>query len=200
MHKAEFLPDAVEAIRAKRTPAGVAAKIIAVDGHGGAGKTTFAKRLAAELGGAPILQTDDFASWENPLNWWPDLLEKALKPLAAGKPAHFTPTNWGGPEKEPLVIQPVDFIILEGVSASRETFRPYLTYSIWIDAPRDVRLSRGLARDLEVRVSQGLEPNDDEARANWERWMAEEDDYIAREKPQEHADQIIPGDQELWDY
>ena len=198
MDRSDFISTAVRGIHAKPMPEGVGLKIIAVDGHGGAGKTTFAKRLASELGGAPIVQTDDFASWENPLDWWPDLIEKALKPLAAGTPARFTPSNWGGPEKAPLVIQPTEFVILEGVSASREAFRPYLTYSIWIDASRDVRLSRGLGRDHQVRISHGLQPNPKEALANWERWMADEDGYVAREKPQEHVDQTIPGDKSLW--
>jgi uridine kinase len=199
MNRPSLLADTAGRIRAKSSRDRPTVSVIAVDGLGGAGKTSFAKRLAEKLGDAPIIQTDDFASWDNPLNWWPDLLEKALRPLAAGRPAKFTPTNWGGPPKDQVVIQPVEFVILEGVSASREAFRPFLAYSIWIDAPRDVRLSRGLARDSEMRASQGLEPNRGEVRANWKRWMAEEDDYVAREKPQEYADQIVPGDQELWD-
>jgi uridine kinase len=128
---------------------------------------------------------DDFASWQNPVDWWPELIEKALKPLATGQPARYQPTNWGGTEKEPVAIQPGGFVILEGVSASREAFRPYLTYSIWIETPRELRLKRGLERDGE------------EARAQWEQWMAEEDDYIEREKPQEHADLVLPGDQDF---
>jgi hypothetical protein len=28
----------------------------------------------------------------------------------------------------------------------------------------------------------------------WERWMAEEDAYIERERPHEHADVVLPGD------
>jgi uridine kinase len=198
MGRPNFLADTAKEIRAKPIPAGIAVKIIAIDGHGGAGKTTFAKRLAAELDGAPIIQTDDFASWENPLNWWPALIEKALKPLAAGKPARFTPTNWGGPEKAPLIIPPAEFVILEGVSASRKAFRSFLTYSIWVDAPRDLRLSRGLDRDHQARISQGLEPDPEEARANWKQWMDEEDGYVARERPQEHVDETIPGDEDLW--
>ena len=57
-------------------------KIVAIDGRGGAGKSSLAERLAQELGGAQILRTDDFASWENPLDWWPRLIEEALEPLS----------------------------------------------------------------------------------------------------------------------
>ena len=77
-------------------------------------------------------------------------------------------------------------VILEGVSASREAFRPFLTYSVWIETPRDVRLRRGLERD------------GDDARAQWEAWMAEEDDYVSRERPHDYVDLILAGDQDLW--
>ena len=43
-------------------------KIIAIDGPGGAGKSSLAEQLSKELGNALILHTDDFASWEKPLN------------------------------------------------------------------------------------------------------------------------------------
>src|SRR5262249_5029682 len=86
--------DLVDAIRS--SPAPFATRVVAVDGLGGAGKTTLAERLAAELD-APVVHTDDFASWDNPVDWWPDLLEQVLEPLAAGRAARFTPTSWGGP-------------------------------------------------------------------------------------------------------
>jgi uridine kinase len=160
-------------------------RIIAVDGPGGAGKSSLASYLAQELG-ATIVHTDDFASWDNPVDWWPDVIEKVLMPLTAGRPARYTPTNWGGLERDEVVVEPSDFVLLEGVTASREAFRPYLAHSIWIETPRDVRLRRGLQRDGE------------DARMDWERWMAGEDAYVAREQPAERADIVLPGDQDLW--
>src|SRR5207248_7862739 len=58
--------DLVRRIRQTSAPPGVATKIVAVDGHGGAGKTTLAARLANALG-CEVIQTDDFASWDNPV-------------------------------------------------------------------------------------------------------------------------------------
>ena len=37
----------------------------------------------------------------------------------------------------------------------------------------------------------------DEALPDWERWMAEEDAYVERERPAEHADLVLPGDADL---
>lgn len=174
--------DLVEAIRS--TPSHVATRIIAVDGLGGAGKTTLAERLAAELG-APVVHTDDFAGWDDPVDWSPALVEQVLEPLAAGRPARFTPTSWGGPPRAEIVVEPAPFVVLEGVTASREAFRPYLAFSVWVEAPRGLRLERGLARGGQDTLER------------WEQWMAAEDAYVARERPAEHADRVVPGDR-LW--
>jgi uridine kinase len=156
-------------------------RIVAVDGPGGAGKSTLAGVLAHELS-ARIVHTDDFASRENPSDWWPELIEKVLEPLAAGNLARYKPNSWGGPEKTEVTIEPGEFVVLEGVTASRQAFRPYLAYSIWTETPRDVRLDRGLRRDGE------------HARPEWDRWMAAEDAYVARERPADHADVVLRGD------
>ncbi len=42
-------------------------KFIAVDGHGGSGKSGLAGYLAQKLH-AEIIRTDDFASWDNPFS------------------------------------------------------------------------------------------------------------------------------------
>jgi predicted kinase len=64
------LTDVIDAVRASQAPTDVRTRIVAVDGHGGAGKSSLAQLLSAELG-APVVHTDDFASWDNPLDWWP---------------------------------------------------------------------------------------------------------------------------------
>jgi uridine kinase len=176
----------LRAARAARPPIGVETRIIAVDGPGGAGKTTLAAWLAEELRATAVIHTDEFASWDNPLDWWPALIDQALKPLAAGAVARYQPTVWAGEARAPIVIEPGGTVLLEGVSAARSAFRPYLAYTIWVETERAVRLQRGIDRDGE------------DSRAQWERWMDEEDDYVARERPSEHVDVVLPGDEDLW--
>lgn len=182
-----YLLRIIEGAKAKQPPSRMTTRVIAIDGAGGAGKSSLADRLADELGGVPIVRTDDFASWDNPLNWWPRLVEEVLKPLARNEAIRYRRSNWERKQQEKWgEVTPSGFVILEGVSASREAFRPFLTYSIWIETPRYLRLRRGLERD------------GDEARAQWEEWMAEEDDYVDRERPQDNVDLILPGDRDLW--
>ena len=44
-------------------------RLVAIDGPGGAGKSTFARKLSEAAGGAPVFHTDDFAAADNPINW-----------------------------------------------------------------------------------------------------------------------------------
>ena len=76
-------------------------------------------------------------------------------------------------------------MILEGVSSARAAVTDRLTYAIWIDAPAEVRLRRGLERDGK------------KARPNWERWMAEEDAFFAKDPVRERADLIVDGNPEV---
>ena len=100
----DTLQQVIQAARASRPPVGVVTRLIAIDGPGGAGKTTLAIRLAEELQAA-VIHTDEFASSDNAINWWPEMLERALKLLAAGKAARYQPTAWGGDERAPVVIE-----------------------------------------------------------------------------------------------
>ena len=161
-------------------------RIVAIDGPGAAGKSSLAAFLARRLG-AEIVHTDDFASWDDPIDWWPRLLEQVLEPLAAGRRARFTPTSWDGLPRADIVVEPAELVILEGVTSTRAAFRPFLAYSIWVETPRELRLARGLERDGESM------------RAQWEAWMALEDRYIEEERPAERADLVLPGDLDLWE-
>ena len=182
----ELLDRIVREVRIRRPPDGVATRIVAVDGLGGSGKSSFARHLAGAFGGVPIVQTDDFASWDNPIDWWPELLERVLVPLARRDRALRAIELGTGTGGERVIVEPTDVLILEGVTATREAFMPYVTYSIWVDAPAEVRLPRGLDRDGPAALEQ------------WQAWMAVEDEYRSRERPDERADLVIRGDRDLW--
>jgi uridine kinase len=132
-------------------------RLLAIDGPSGAGKSTLAAAVIAELRARQIsvalVRTDEFATWENPVSWWPRLAEGVLDPLREGRPGHYRRMDWttGSPRLGALVtVEVPDVLVLEGVSSGRSSVRPLLSYLCWVDGPdQAVRLERAVARDGE---------------------------------------------------
>ena len=160
-------------------------RIIAIDGCGGAGKSTLATKLANIFGNCPVIHTDDFASWDHPLDRYPRVVEQVLEPLRDNQVAHFQKFDWQANRLGQWeTVKPCSVVIMEGVSASRSEFRPYLSFSIYIETDRDLRLKRGLERDGE------------EILPLWKEWMAEKDECVLRDKPKKYADLVLSGNTE----
>lgn len=132
-------------------------RLVAVDGPSGAGKTTYAARLAdafQERGAATaVVSTDHYATWDSPVAWWPRLVTEVLRPLADGRAAHYRPLEWTTGEPRPgapRTVPPVDVLVLEGVSAGRASIRPTLSALCWVEGPgAPERLERAVSRDGE---------------------------------------------------
>jgi uridine kinase len=164
---------------------------IAVDGHGGSGKSSVAAYLAHKLH-AEIIRTDDFASWDNPLYWWPLVIERVFRPIEGGATKLSYPRSkwWPNHHPEPMIDQLVTSImILEGVSSLRKEFRTYLSYGIFVDTPEEICLERGIKRD----VSTG-KPREEVVKL-WQQWLHEENSYFKRDQPKRYADLVIDGTQ-----
>lgn len=157
-------------------------RLVAIDGPGGAGKTTFAARLADAAGGAPVLHTDDFASADNPIDWWPRMLAEVIEPLSRGHAAIYQRYDWASESlAEWHTVDPAPIVIIEGVSAGRAEWAEHLSLVIWVETPRDERLRRGVERD-------GVDALDD-----WDGWMAAEDAHYARDPTRERAHVEVDG-------
>ena len=153
--------------------------VVGIDGCGGAGKSTLAAAIVARLPGSAVVHTDDFASWDNPTDWWPRLREQVLEPLAQGRPGRYQRYDWDARCLAEWHDVEAPIVIVEGVTATRIEFRPYLALRIWVEAPRELRLQRGLERDGPM------------AEPLWLEWMAAEDRYREAHRPQEIADYIV---------
>jgi len=161
-----------------------AVRLVGIDGCGGAGKTTFARRLVAAADDSwPTVHTDDFATHDEPMQWWPRMLEQVVEPLLHEKPATFRPYDWVHRRLGELTtIAPSEVVVIEGVGAIRAAWRDRLALSIWVDTDSDLRLQRGLQRDGE------------ELADFWHDWREAENDYVDDEQPEQHADLVVAGD------
>lgn len=85
--------DDLVALVERSTPRLGATRLVAVDGPGGAGKSTLAAQLATVCG-ATLLHTDDFASWDYQSDWWPRLEQLVLAPIARGQAGRYQRYDW----------------------------------------------------------------------------------------------------------
>lgn len=126
-------------------------RIIGVDGPSGSGKSTLAARMSARID-APIVQMDDFVSWADLVGWWPRFEAQVVNPLLSGSDAHFRVRDWEDDEFGTSLngwktVEWSPVVVFEGLTCTRSAIADRLAYRIWVEAPDDVRLRRGLDRD-----------------------------------------------------
>ena len=169
--------------------------IAAIDGAGGAGKSTLANGIRAAFGSASIVQVDDFyrplsddqrAALDPHLGYeryfdWQRMRDRALVPLRGGTPARYRRYDWTTNQlAEWIEVAPCAIVMVEGVYSTRPELRALIDVAIFVDTPREERRHR--------MASRGHNPQD------WiERWMAAEDWYLENIRPAQHADLIVEG-------
>lgn len=170
--------------------------LIGIDGCGGSGKTTLANKLKTECSNATVVHMDDFylpssqlikaPPEKKPIGAdfdWKRLLKQVLEPIRQNKEGCYQRYDWDIDDLAEWHTVPVGgMVIIEGIYSIRKELANKYDYKIWVDCPRDIRLSRGLKRDGE------------EARDIWENnWMVSEDIYVKEHKPYEIADLVVNG-------
>ncbi|KUJ69588.1 hypothetical protein ACZ90_09600 [Streptomyces albus subsp. albus] len=156
-------------------------RLVAVDGHAGSGKTTFTTRLAAALGGAPVVHTDDLATHEQLFAWTERLDHQVLRPLAEGRPARFAAYDWVAarfpePREE---VPPAPVVLIEGVGCGRRAVRPHLAHLLWMDVADQVSWARGQRRDGPAQ--SGF----------WAGWLPAERAHFAADPSRPFADLLV---------
>lgn len=170
-------------------------KIIAIDGGGGAGKSTLAERLQKSLANAVVIHIDDFykGPWNkrldrtdyevNPFFDWNRFYEEVLKPIKENRPIQYHVYDWHTHTSEKVVSVPTDaIIILEGGYTTQKNFSDMYDFKIWIEADEGQRLQKALVRDGE------------HMRFLWEKdWLPVERNYIRAQNPVSRADVVVRG-------
>ncbi|MGW8398455.1 uridine kinase family protein [Streptomyces lydicus] len=155
-------------------------RLIAVDGHAGSGKSTFAGQLAAALGDAPVVHTDDLATHEELFAWSERFREQVLEPLSRGGAARYGVYDWvRGEFTEERALAPAPVVLVEGVGTGRRTLRPYLACLLWMELASEHSWERGQLRD-----GPGLS-------AFWSGWIPAERAHFAADPSRPYADFLV---------
>lgn len=173
------LTEAAVALRALPPSCGPV-RLVAVDGHAGSGKSTFAGRLAAALGGAPVLRLDDLATHDAFFDWTGRLADDVLAPLSRGASARYAPYDWTLRRfRTPRALPPAPVVLVEGVGAGRAAVRPWLARLLWMDRDAGESWQRGRERD-----GSGLSDF-------WDDWTRAETRHFAADPSRPYADLLV---------
>ncbi|GAA2986842.1 hypothetical protein [Streptosporangium longisporum] len=179
------VPDAVQLLRDASPGVTGRPRVIAIDGRGGAGKTTLAERLRAAVPGSAVVHTDDVAWNHAYFDWGAVLVENVLRPLRRGEAVDFRPDAWIAHDRPGSITVPAgaEVVWVEGTGVAREELAPWLDASVWVQGDLDEQERLLLARD-------GDSPEQREHVANW---LREELPFLLRERPWARATMIVAG-------
>jgi len=171
--------------------------VVAIDGHGGAGKSTLAAAVA-QATGAALVHTDDF--FQPPARRpgapaprepggrslaqyydWRRIRAQAVQPLKAGRRATFRRFDWerGGGLDGTVTVTPAALIVLEGVFSAAPELSDLTDRSVLVDTPQQERLRR-----LRARVTP----------EEWDpHWLIAEQAYFGAIRPPSSFDLIVSG-------
>ncbi|MBX9246272.1 (d)CMP kinase [Actinotalea ferrariae] len=161
-------------------------RLVCVDGPAGSGKSTLAGRLAEVLD-APVVHLDDlYEGWAGLGKVWDRVEDQVLAPIAEGRPGRYQRYDWvAGRFDDWRDVPLADVLVLEGCGSAPLAVESRATLVLWVEAPADVRLRRGLERDGEA------------LRDEWLRWMGLEAVHFAQERTRERADVVVDGTRPL---
>lgn len=157
-------------------------RLICVDGPAGSGKTTLAAAIAALRPGSPVVHTDDLLTGWRGLPTLHLAVDALLRPLAADRPGTYLRYDWlAGAPDETVSVTPTGLLVLEGCGSGSRVHADLATVLVWVSAPADQCLARGVERD------------GPEVAAHWQQWARDEDELFRREDTRERADVLVDG-------
>jgi hypothetical protein len=157
-------------------------RLICVDGPAGAGKTTLAAAIELADADAHVVHCDELLQGWRGLPGLAATIEAFLAPLAAGEDSAWTRWAWdqdAWAESHP--VSPGGLLVLEGTGSWAPAYADLVGTLVWVEAPRDLRLARGMARDGE------------HMREHWLTWQEDEAELHARLGTRAHADLVVDG-------
>jgi uridine kinase len=157
-------------------------RLICIDGPAGAGKTTLSAAIELADAAAHVVHCDELLAGWRGLPGLAATVERFLRPLAAGEESAWTRWAWDRDEwAESHTVSPGGLLVLEGTGCWAPAYADLVGTLVWVEAPRDLRLARGMARDGE------------HMREEWLTWLADEAELHELLGTRAHADVIVDG-------
>ena len=171
----------VQRLHARPATLGVG-RLLCVDGPAGSGKTTLAAAVEALVPGARVVHVDDLLQGWSGLPGLSGQLEGLLRPLGRGEPGTYRRWDWEASGWAGTVtVPPGPLLVLEGVGSGAAAYADLETLLVWVEAPHDLRMRRGLERDGDAFAP------------HWQRWAAAEAELFTREQTRDRADVVVDG-------
>ena len=171
--------------------------LVGIDGRGAAGKSTLARGLERAAGDVVVVEFDDFyrpgrerdaraARGDEEIGGnfdWRRLRDQVLTPLSRDEPASYRRYDWPTDELAEWHRVPVGgIVVVEGNYCTRRELFDLFDFTVWIEAPHELRLARGIRRGGE------------DTRERWlTEWMPEEERYLEAERPASRVDLVVDG-------
>ncbi|MGW6445891.1 hypothetical protein [Lentzea sp. NPDC055074] len=176
-----------DVVRRLREEVGVVGRplLVAIDGRGGAGKSTLAGRLREVVPGSVVIHTDDIAWHHAYFDWGALIADNVLAPLHRAEAVAFRPPAWVERDRPGEIRVPAgtDVVWIEGTGIVRAELAEWIDASIWVQGDLDEQERRLSARDGDSA----------EQRRHVEAWLAEEVPFLLRERPWSHATVVVAG-------
>lgn len=182
--------------------------IIGIDGLGGAGKTTIVNSLKLQLQdknyNSVVLHIDDFIHKKDiryneskeewycyyNIQWRYDyLIKEILMPIKEGaeidKQIELYNKDNDAYILDQIKIPQGSILLLEGIFLQRKEIRQYFDYIVYLDVPKEIRLSRVINRDMYIGNSEDI-------KSKYERrYFPAEDKYMEEYCPAQNADFVL---------
>jgi uridine kinase len=181
------VPDDVLRLALQRPPTLGSGRLVCVDGPAGAGKSTLAAALETELarsgrGAAAVVHMDDLYEGWSGLATIDARLGDLLLPLSRDEPGSYRRYDWhAGRFAETVTVAPSPLLVLEGVGSGANRFAGLVTVLVWVEAPYELRMVRGLERDGDAFAP------------HWEQWARDEKELFSHERTRQRADVLVDG-------